>query len=48
VLREALASNDTQVTHLDLYWHERFHKEPMCAGIREQLKAFHASAADEQ
>jgi DNA-binding transcriptional LysR family regulator len=48
VLREALPWTDIAFTHVYLYWHERFHKEPMCVWIREQLKAVHASAVDEQ
>lgn len=48
VLREALPSTSNEVTHAYLYWHERFHKDPMCVWIREQLKAAHAAAMDEQ
>lgn len=48
VLREALPRTNIEPTHVYLYWHERFHKEPMCVWIREQLKAVHACAGGER
>jgi len=37
VLRETLPLSDAELTHVYLYWHERFHKEPMCVWIRGQM-----------
>lgn len=48
VMREAVAHTSAEVTHVHLYWHARFHSEPMCLWIREQLKAIHGSSCDMQ
>ncbi len=42
VVRDTFLPADAEFTQVCLYWHERFHKEPMCMWIREQLKAIHA------
>ncbi|MBK1650144.1 LysR family transcriptional regulator [Rhabdochromatium marinum] len=39
VVREAPLHTTKEVIYAHLYWHERFHKDPMCRWIREQLKA---------
>ena len=48
VVREVVPQTSTEVTHVSLYWHERFHQEPMCVWIREQLKGVHAAAMNER
>jgi len=39
VVRETPPRTTKEVAYAHLYWHERFHKDPMCRWIREQLKA---------
>lgn len=46
LVRAAPPQTSSEVTHVYLYWHERFHKDPMCLWIREQLKAAHVSESD--
>lgn len=45
VVRDALPDMEIEHVNVFLYWHERYHKDPMCAWVREQLKATQSSAS---
>ena len=38
VARDALSNIKAKQLSIFMYWHERYHKDPMCIWIREQLK----------
>lgn len=42
VVRDELPGLEPRFSHVYLYWHERFHRDPMCVWVREQLKALHS------
>ncbi len=45
VVRDALPDMEIEHVNVFLYWHERYHKDAMCAWVREQLKATHSSVS---
>jgi len=45
VLRESPEDIEITNKHVHLYWHERFHADPMCIWVREKLKVQHVSKA---
>ncbi|NKN34161.1 LysR family transcriptional regulator [Marichromatium bheemlicum] len=46
VVREAPTTTTLDRPQIHLYWHERFHRDPMCLWIRHQLKAAHGQSVD--
>ncbi|MFD2112697.1 LysR family transcriptional regulator [Thiorhodococcus fuscus] len=46
VVRETPPEATTGGPQVSLYWHERFHNDPMCVWIRDQLKAVHGSTVE--
>lgn len=43
LVREVLPELKKPKAEISLYWHERFHRDPMCRWIRQQIKKIHVS-----
>ncbi len=41
IVRDVSPAFRPRAENVYLYWHERFHKDPMCIWLREQLRAVH-------